>query len=279
MRKSVITMGIAIATVAACGLVGIAPAQAVDESGGITENEQQWQEFVDAHPNDLAAQDTEGMKLFGHHLEVQFADQPDTWLTGAQAQPRVAAEVAARAASKPSAKTMTVKPLANPLPNDAFTLSITKINTESGWWFSGRWTFRKDFAGQTTPIDVASLQFKVDDCVKLEQESIHTWDYNNKATNLGTLRDAGAATKAPVWNVADRTSGFMNLAHYGTAAVFLDGVSCPLNHYDGAAAFTYDAIEGGSVGSVSASWGALSVSTSGTQLELQKSTQPYNFVY
>ncbi|WP_420366962.1 hypothetical protein [Curtobacterium sp. L1-20] len=210
---------------------------------------------------------------------MQFADTPNTWITGTQAQPRITAEVASRAKFTPKRSNVAMVADANPLPNDTFSVSISKINDDDGWWFNGRWTFRKDFAGQTTPIDVASLQFNIDKCVKLQHESISTWNYDNKDTNLGTLRDGGATTHAPVWNIADRTSGFENLAHYGTASVFLNGLSCPLNHYDGAAEFTYDAIEGGSVGSVSASWGGLSVSTSGTQLELQKSTPPFNFVY
>ncbi|MDY7530053.1 hypothetical protein [Cryobacterium sp. 10C2] len=115
--------------------------------------------------------------------------------------------------------------------------------------------------------------------LQLSNLDIVTYDTAGNTTSLGSLKDANVINHSPIYNVHDQESGFLNQADSGAALAWLTADNCPLNRYNGQAAFTYDAFEGGSVNSVSASYGALSVSTSGSPLELQKSTQPFAFVY
>ncbi|PPH24454.1 hypothetical protein [Rathayibacter toxicus] len=224
-------------------------------------------QFQIDHPDDLAGQDAEAMRLFGSHVQVRFEGRKD-FVDGlvAQREKDTAIEKAK------------VVPM-DSLNNDVFTVWVIKVNTIYGWEFGGHWDFADFFAGQTDPDDVATMEFNIDKCAKLQNLEITTYDVDGNRTNLGSLRDANLGANAPIWNIEDKVSGFRNLADSGAALVWLNADACPLNHYEGQAAFVYHAVENGSVGNVSASWGNFSVSTSGSNLELQKSSQPFDFIY
>jgi len=231
---------------------------------------QQFSNYQIDNPDNLAGQDQLAMKLFNNHLWVRFDGATD-FVTGTQAQAQVNA---AKAALPSTPGTVTTKAARN-----LFKVWVVKVNTLWGWQFGGHWEFDPSFAGQTNPDDVATLQFKIDKCAKLSNLQIRTRDYYGKDTHLGYLKDANLGRNAPIFGIQDHTKGFINQAHSGTALAWLSADNCPGNHYEGQAAFVYQAVEGGAVASVSAGWGAFSVSLNGQTVDQQRSTQPFDFVY
>ncbi|WP_139179325.1 hypothetical protein [Curtobacterium sp. MCBA15_005] len=277
-KKSAALASAAIAALLFAGLTSTDAAQASSPtppsatSASAPAPVREFTQFQEQHPDDLAAQDAEAMRLFGTHIQVRFEGR-STFVDGTTAQRQKDAADAASVRRGQEATTL------SSLPTDVFKVWVVKVNTLYGWEFGGHWKFANYFAGQTDPDDVATLEFDINKCAKLQNLDMATYDTSGKSTKLGSLRDANLGANAPIWNVEDKEKGFGNQADSGAALAWLNADSCPKNHYEGRAAFSYHAVENGAVGNVSASWGNFSVSTSGSTLELQKSTQPFDFIY
>jgi prepilin-type processing-associated H-X9-DG protein len=163
-------------------------------------------------------------------------------------------------------------------PSDAFDVYVTYVPLAQGsrqLTVYGQWDWRDDFVGQAAPEDIASLQFSYPDCVRHGNLAANTGMWDGSVTNRATLRDAGVSSKAPIWNIHDGTSGFANLTDNGCVTSTLNAANCTVG---GPAqvgiAFAYEANRGGSVVSVSAGFGALSVGYSNQGDVLRKSSQP-----
>ncbi|WP_141658781.1 hypothetical protein [Carbonactinospora thermoautotrophica] len=102
--------------------------------------------------------------------------------------------------------------------------------------------------------------------------SVSTYDERNRSTRLGYLKSSNLNNKAPIFGVRDHEVGFVSQADHGYMGVTLSKTCRGAREV--AAAFDYEANQGGSVMSVSAGWGGLSVSYSNQGLTLQKGTNP-----
>ncbi len=161
---------------------------------------------------------------------------------------------------------------AGSLPSDSFTVAITSFRqgTSPIIDVTGSWDWRNDFAGQTDPRDVASLGFN-SSCGARSNPRATTQDLNGGVTNTTTLYDSGVTTNSVVWEVDAAVSGFVNSADQGRVTVTWDTSGCTDTLQAG---FIYEGNQGGSLDSISASFGALSLGYSGGTLALQKSTAP-----
>lgn len=164
----------------------------------------------------------------------------------------------------------TISPMAN-LPSDAFTVSITSsahpASTVVGVTGTANW--RDNFAGQSAPFDIASLGLS-SQCGTLSGYSAVTYALGGGSTGLATLRDGGAGTGAPTWNVDAYTSGFENQADRVMVSVNYNKAGCGSSNVQ--AGFIYEGNQGGGLTGVSASFLGLSLSYSGSPLTLQKGT-------
>lgn len=164
----------------------------------------------------------------------------------------------------------TFGPMAN-FPADAFTVSITSSAhpASSVVGMTGTANWRDNFAGQAAPFDIASLGFS-SQCGTFASYSAATYAVGGGSTGLATLRDGGAGTGAPTWNVNAYTSGFANQADRILVSVSYDKAGCGTSNVQ--AGFIYEGNQGGSIVSVSAGFLGLSLSYSGAPLTLQKGT-------
>lgn len=157
-------------------------------------------------------------------------------------------------------------------PADVFTVAISSsahpASTVVG--VSGTVNWRDNFAGQAAPYDVASLSFS-SQCGTLSGYNAQTYRVSGASTNLAHLRDGGAGTGAPTWNINAYTSGFENLADKTIVSVSYDKAGCGTSNVQ--AGFIHEGNQGGSIVSVSAGFMGLSVGYSSPGLSLQKGTQ------
>lgn len=164
-----------------------------------------------------------------------------------------------------------ITPMASNFPSDVFTVNITVSSVGDTKIVTGSFDWRDDFAGQAAPFDVAALRFS-DGCGGISNLTSSTVNVSGQQTERTTLRNAGTSTNAPVWNVDAITSGFENQADLGAFSAQFDTSACGGKTVR--VAFDYEGNQGGSLASVSAGWGGLSVSYSNPGLVLKKSTQP-----
>lgn len=215
--------------------------------------------FVLKNPKDFVGLDKLAYKYTGEHISVGVSgyDQP---MTAKQAQAIVDG----------SGDGM----VALGLPN--FQIYVTSIAVTGGRQFWGTWDFPNAWAGQAAPVDIAQLSFQMHTCFRMSDYRIYTYSTVSPpgSTNLGTLRNTGGFTGG-VWNVADRTSGFQNLADRGTATITVKrGTGCPSAKQQIAAAFDYESNQGGGVVSVSPNFGIFTVNYSGDPLVNHLGTPP-----
>lgn len=255
-KRRWITVAVAFATLAVASPV--AAAQPV--TGDLSAKDSHFIEFVETHPGEFAAQDQLAQKLFGSRLYVQFEGM-EREVTGAKASAMV-----------DSAGTMAST--MGDLPYDIFTNYISRSQISAGMWVGGSTTFRSDWAGQADPYDVGSLQFSAPSCITLNSHAIATSPH----TNLGFLSDANVGAKSPIWKVHDFMNGFVMQAKNITASVILKKVGCS-GVQSISSAWRYEANQSGSLSSISAAFGFLSVSYSGSTLSVQKSSSVMNFTY
>ncbi|HET9657705.1 MAG TPA: hypothetical protein VFP72_20305 [Kineosporiaceae bacterium] len=237
--------------------------------------------YQDAHPDDLVGLDALARKYTGRGVKVAFSGTNGT-LNASQAQAHLKAWQASKTSSPQVKAAATpvgmVKPMA--LPNDTFAVWIVQtplMGPPAQWRYNGRWDFKDTFAGQSSPVDVASLSFDMPSCMRMVGHSISTFSVTGTNTYLGSLRSANVAAKAPIWNIADRTSGFQNLADRGSAGVTVQKY-CTESTQVGAD-FAYEFNQGGGLFSVTAGWGLLEVSYTGSDQHLQKGTAPIYDVF
>lgn len=229
-----------------------------------------------AHPDDLVGLDALTMKYTGKGVEVKFSDSPEVFAAAAAEQHiasrRAKGTVDSRRA--PSADGVAVRGISQ----DLFSVWVEKIplyGPPSMMRITGRWDFKNSFAGQNSPYDIAALSFDMSSCVEMSGHSISTFSVTGKNTYRGSLRSANTAAHAPIWNVADGTKAFENLADRGGAGVTLTN-RCKSGQRIGAD-FSYAFNSGGSIISVTAGYKALEVTYSGKPLELQKGSTPIYF--
>lgn len=155
-------------------------------------------------------------------------------------------------------------------PSDAFTVSVTSARHPASTVasVSGQWNWRDDFAGQAAPVDIAALGFS-SGCGAITSHKSSTYSVGGKNTGLGTLRDSGVNTAAPMWNINAHTVGFENQADRGSVSVNYDVAECNGSVQAG---FFYEGNQGGSVVSVSAGVGGVNVGYDAPGLTLQKSS-------
>lgn len=154
-------------------------------------------------------------------------------------------------------------------PSDVFTVNIVSGSVGATKIVTGSFNWRNNFAGQAAPLDFAALRFS-SGCGTMTGHTSATKNLRGVSTNRATLRSAGVGTNAPIWNVNATTSGFENQADVGAFTVKYNTTGCGTKKVQ--AAFDYEANQGGSVISVGAGWGGLSVSYNGVGLELTKSS-------
>ncbi len=221
--------------------------------------------FVLNHPKDFVGLDKLAFKYTGKHIAVAIAGV-DGELTAVEAQAAFAAQDAAAPAS-------IVSTLG--IPN--FGVWVTSVALSGGGWqFWGTWDFPDAWAGQDAPVDLAQLSFQMNPCMRMSNYAIWTYAVTTPpgSTNLGTLRSTAGFTGG-LWNVADRTSGFQNLADRGTTRIEVRrGTGCPGGALQIAAAFDYESNQGGGVLSVSPSFAFFSVQYSGSPLTNHQGTPP-----
>jgi hypothetical protein len=228
--------------------------------------------YQDAHPDDLVGLDALVRKYTSKSIQVGFSGMKAA-LNASEAESHLRAWHASKSASRSSdalaTPGSTVSPMA--LPSNTFTAWIVEtplVGPPAQARYNGRWDFKDSFAGQSSPVDVAALEFDMPSCMHMVNHGVSTYSVTGTNTRLGSLRTANVAAKAPIWNIADRTSGFQNLADHGAAGVTIQKYCT--GSTDVAADFSYEFNQGGSVISVTAGWGFLSVSYSGTDQHLQK---------
>ena len=95
---------------------------------------------------------------------------------------------------------------------------------------------------------------------------------------MGFLSDANVGAKAPIWKVNDFMSGFVMQAKNITASVVLKKSGCS-GSQSVQSAWRYEANQSGTLSSISAGFGILSVSYSGSTLSVQKSSSVMNFSF
>lgn len=220
----------------------------------------EFQAFAVEHPWDFKAQDDLAMKLFGHHVMVAL-DGSTSATTGTEA--------AKVLASVHHERLGVIQPMA--MPSDLFTVARSTVDIGTGIVAMGSWQFKSSWAGQAAPYDIAALEFSMSSCHRFTNYTAATSSQAGKSTHLGTLRDGGAGSHAPTWNVNDYENGFVSQAYKGAVSVVVTKGSCATSSQVGFQ-FRYEANQGGGLASVSAGWGILSVSYSGSSLHLQKST-------
>ena len=255
--------GIAI-TLGAVACLGLNPAQAA----GPKTNEQKNQEilaYAEAHPDDLTGLDRLAFKYTGEHI-IASTNGISGQMDAATAQEVFRTKNAAVAASA----------CTGGIPNFSVTIEVIPlVGPPAQKRVTGRWNFPDCFAGQAAPVDLASVEFSMPDCMRMINHNVSTFSVSGKSTYRGSLRTANVAGKAPIWNIADYTTNFeMQADHGGTGVTIQD--YCAGTTTIGTA-FDYEANIGGGVVSVTAGFGGLGVSYSGSPQAKQLGTVPVYF--
>lgn len=265
----------AIAAGLAASLVAFAPPSTAQEVRGLDAEsnarpalpdiDRQFIEYAQANPEDYAGIDALSQKLFGTRYYVLLPGEKEE-VTGKQA-----------AAKKAFIdRTSDDKYGILSLPVDTFGITVARSTVSTGVYVTGSVTFKSTYAGQEAPHDVASLQFAAPSCITLSNHGIGTSSTSGATTNVGYLSDANVANKAPIWRINDHTVGFSNQAHRSSAYVLLRKSGCS-GSQSISAAHRYEHNKNGSLASISASWGRLSLGYSGSPQTLQKSSSVMNF--
>ena len=229
-----------------------------------------------AHPDDLAGLDKLVFHFTGRHIAVRGNGMPKT-LDGVQAQPYLdaARQADARIDAKAGGRKL---PVAASGGIPAYSVNVTAVplmGPPSMMRITGSWQFPDAWAGQDPPVDEASLGFtSLPTCVHQIGYAVNTYTYNMKSTNLGYLENANIANSAPIWAIKDGESGFVAQAGRGNVALTLENF-CGRQQYG--VTFQYDANQGGSVVSVSAGFGFLTVSYNSPGLTRNEGTAPLYF--
>lgn len=272
LRRAAVVFSVAAAMIGAF-LASAMPSQASSNSTSIRDvRNAEIIAYQDAYPDDLVGLDALVRKYTGKSIQVGFSGMKGA-LNASQAESHLRAWLASEPVSQSGAALAVhgsaVTPMA--LPSNTFTAWIVEtplMGPPAQARYNGRWDFKDSFAGQSSPVDVAALEFDMPSCMHMINHSVSTFSVTGVNTGLGSLRTANVAAKAPIWNIADRTSGFQNLADRGSAGVTVQKYCTGSTSV--AADFSYEFNQGGSVISVTAGWGFLSVSYSGTHQHLQK---------
>jgi hypothetical protein len=206
--------------------------------------------YGEAHPYDFEGLDALTYKYTGQHISV--------------------ATNSVSAASGPMS-------VLSGIPNYTVTVVAQPLVSPPRYLVTGRWDFPDSWAGEGSPVDLAQLSFQMSSCIQMSNYTIQTYTYNGTSTNRGTLRSTAGFTGG-LWNVSDYMVGFVGQADHGSASITLTyGPTCS-GLIQVAAAFDYEANQGGGVLSVSPSFGFFSVSYSGSPLTNHQGTEPIYFL-
>jgi hypothetical protein len=227
--------------------------------------------YGEQHPDDLIGYDDLVFTYTGKHIQVGIpgSSKPLTARQAEKALPKKSltpSDFHAQAGIPNFKPTIVAAELLGPWPS----------GVHGEYRITGRWNFPDSWAGQAKPVDIASLSFQgLATCFHLINYSISTFNVSGKNTHLGSLRTSTGGTNG-VWNVADGTSGFESQADHGGAGITVQD-KCSGKAQDLAAAFDYEANQGGSVVGVGVGWGALNVSYSNPGLTRELGTAPVYF--
>lgn len=225
--------------------------------------------YQTAHPDDLAGLEALSVKYTGIKMRVSLNGVKGI-LTGAQAQPYI------DQAKKQTTRANTL--MSGGIP--AYSLrvyTVALMGPPPKIRVVGNWTFPDWWAGQAPPVDVASIGMSsIPTCMHQQDYGQLTWEYDNTVTNVAWLASANLGNNAPYWDVADKED------NRGAAMARSGNVGLTLANYCGttqsmAATFNYAANQGGSIVSVSASYGGLSVGYSSPGLTREQGTAPVYF--
>jgi hypothetical protein len=156
---------------------------------------------------------------------------------------------------------------------------ITSVKITKGVQFWGTWDFPDTWAGQGSPVDIAGQTFSAPSCARMQNGAIWTYAVRSGSTGLGSTRQT-APNASWLWNVRDSVTAFENQADRGTTRVeIVRSAACSASLKNIGAAFDYEAnTGGGSITSVSVSFGFFSVSYSNPGLTGHWGTAPI-YVY
>lgn len=261
VNRSVVAATATTVTVALLTLTQ--PAAADDDLTSAENVEAQLQAFSAAHPGDFVGFDALAFELTGERTQ--------SVVNGVAYSDATTAQAAYDAEDVPADLTAA----AGNFPIDSFDVGFQwAAGPDLTVIMTGYWNWRDDFiGGASEPYDVAAIQLDAQQCLQMRNHSGSMRLPNGDETGAPVLRDSGVATKAPVWNVPSRASGFENSGDNGNVFMVADMAPCghpiPIG-----GSFSYEGNQGGSVLSVSASFGSLSVSYSNPGQTLQKSTAP-----
>jgi len=268
-----------VVTTAALAKVASPPAIAAPESSAPSRDaldaDRQWaemREFIHENPLDFVGIDELAYKYTGRHVITSVSGAGQN-LNAEEVMVILEARAALPSGTRPQSKV--VQPLA--VPVDAFTTTFSWIPRPNTGNFPyaayGTWDFRDDFVNFSPADDTASNSWSstLPDCQTITGNHVATYQYDGvETTGVGWIRDQGASTRAPIAGIRDDVSGFVGNADHGYLLTDMEN-SCGPSTMQGQ--FIYEhSQDGGSVVGVSAGWGALSVSYSGSPSTLQKAS-------
>lgn len=135
----------------------------------------------------------------------------------------------------------------------------------------GVWNFPDSHQIGASPDDFSSIQTQRG-CSSFGPIRTITYNYKNQRTsNAAFLYSSGLSSGAPISEIVDRNSGFVSNADHGYTDVSIQNTGACDTHQVGGS-YSYKTEYGGSVVSVSAGWGFLSVTLGGGSHSLQHST-------
>lgn len=268
------TAGATLAAGLLCaGLSGVA---AADDGSTLTRSESaRISAFADAHPFDFAGLDRLVLDATGKHLTMSVNGVAGE-LTGTEAQ-AVYDRRKATFERTQQAKDSGALPLA--VPVDAFTVTVAFIpvyGPPPTYKVRGTSNFRDNYVNGSAPDDYGSVGLKLPSCYDIVSTTAVSYNYRNQVTyGVTYLQEGGLGSNAPIVGVRDRTSGFVMNADHMVMDVVAKAYGASCGPARIGAQFRYEHNQdGGSVLSVSAGFGFLSVSYGGGGSHLQKSTNP-----
>lgn len=167
---------------------------------------------------------------------------------------------------------------AGSVPLDAYTVGFFWAPTSGKVGFAtGTWDFRDNYVNGSAPDDIATIGVQLSPCLSVGSTTIISRDYTKKSYPGSVyIRDVGL-NGSPVAGIRDQTSGFVMNSDNGVMTTqVLNGGSCGATPTRGQ--FIYEKNQdGGSLLGLSAGFGFLSISYSGSPRTLQKSAGPVGF--
>lgn len=271
-KRKIVATAMGMAAVIAFGMPSaVAQSSEVDE---ISEQESATiREYMDSGYVDWAVLDDLVQTAGGEplSLNVNGVDHP---VSGAEAERILEERDRAHEFSKAESDG-TVQPFAIPL--DAFDVVGGFVQIDDLTYASrGQWNFRDDYIGAEAPDNVASVHLDGQGCASLGNITHNSYRYTGEATNQTYLMDAGLSTGVALVGVRDTTSSFGQNADHGYVEAKINGYCGPVDFWR--TQFIYEHNQGGSVNSVSASFGVLSIAYSGSPMVMQKSS-PVSYLY